>query len=36
MKLPLGYVTEAKQRGRAKIIKIGLAFCGKKFKLISA
>ena len=27
------YLTEAKQRGRTKLLKIGLAFCGKHFKI---
>ncbi|MDF3054838.1 MAG: Protein of unknown function (DUF1703)/Predicted AAA-ATPase [Gammaproteobacteria bacterium] len=29
----LGYVAEAKQRGCTNILKIGLAFCGKRFKI---
>ena len=29
----LGYMTEAKQRGYSNILKIGLAFCGKRFKI---
>ena len=27
------YLSEACQRGRTKIIKIGLAFCGKRFEI---
>jgi hypothetical protein len=28
-----GYITELKQRGAKEVIKIGLAFCGKHFKI---
>jgi PD-(D/E)XK nuclease superfamily len=27
------YLSEARQRGRTNIIKIGLAFCGKHFQI---
>jgi hypothetical protein len=27
------YLSEAKQRGRTNILKIGLAFCGKHFQI---
>ncbi len=30
------YLTEAKQRGRTHILKIGLAFCGKHFQIQSS
>jgi hypothetical protein len=29
----LSYLAEAKQRGSTNILKIGLAFCGKRFKI---
>ncbi|CAN5308868.1 hypothetical protein BH10PSE19_BH10PSE19_22000 [soil metagenome] len=30
------YVAEAKQRGKSRIVKLAIAFCGKRFKMLTS